>query len=53
MAEAIALIARQNRMSVEELKEHYSAELEEAVIKGILTTKAMELIRANAQVEVK
>ena len=48
IAEAIALIARQNRITVDELKEHYSADLEGAVIRSVLTTKAMELIRANA-----
>ena len=48
MGEALALIARQNRISLDELKEHYSSELEQAVTKSILTTKAMELIRANA-----
>ena len=48
IGEALALIARQNRMTVEELKEHYSEELEAAVIRSVLTTKAMELIRAHA-----
>ena len=48
MGEALALIARQNRISLDELKEHYSSELEQAVTKSILTTKAMELIRTNA-----
>ena len=50
IGEAIALIARQNRITVDELKEHYSADLEAAVIRSVLTTKAMELIRANAQI---
>ncbi len=50
IAEAIALIARQNRITVDELKEHYSADLEAAVIRSVLTTKAMELIRANAEI---
>ena len=50
IAEAIALIARQNRITVDELKEHYSADLEAAVVRSVLTTKAMELIRANAQI---
>ena len=48
--EAIALIARQNRITVEELKEHYSADLESAVIRSVLTTKAMEFIRAHAEI---
>ena len=50
IGEAIALIARQNRITVDDLKEHYSADLEAAVIRSVLTTKAMELIRANAQI---
>ena len=50
IAEAIALIARQNRITVDELKEHYSADLEAAVVRSVLTTKAMELIRANAEI---
>ena len=50
IAEALALIARQNRITVEELKQHYSADLEAAVIRSVLTTKAMELIRANAEI---
>ena len=50
IAQSLALIARQNRITVEQLKEHYSSELEQAVIKSVLTTKAMELVRANAQI---
>ena len=50
IARSLALIARQNRITVEQLKEHYSSELEQAVIKSVLTTKAMELVRANAQI---
>ena len=50
MGEALALIARQNRISLDELKEHYSSELEQTVTKSILTTKAMELIRTNAMI---
>ena len=47
---AIALIARQNRITVDELKEHYSEDLEAAVVRSVLTTKAMELIRVNAEI---
>ena len=50
IGEALALIARQNRMTVEDLKEHYNEELEAAVVRSVLTTKAMELIRANAEI---
>ena len=47
---AIALIARQNRITVDELKEHYSEDLEAAVVRSVLTTKAMELIWVNAEI---
>ena len=50
IAEALALIARQNGMTVEQLKPMYDGEMEQAVIRSILTTKAMELIRANANI---
>jgi len=50
IAQALAVIARQNGMTVEQLKEHYDAEFEQAVIKSVLTSKAMGLIRAAAEV---
>ena len=52
IAEAIALIARQNRITVEQLKEHYDAAFEAMVIRSILTGKVMSLIRDNATVTV-
>ena len=48
---ALAMIARQNRMTVEELKPHYNAEFEQAVIHSVLTTKVMKLIRDAALIE--
>ena len=48
---ALAMIARQNRMTVEELKPHYNAEFEQAVIRSVLTTKVMKLIRDAALIE--
>ena len=51
IASALAVIARQNRMTVEQLKPHYDAEFEAAVIRSILTTKVMALIRENAIIE--
>lgn len=48
IAEAVALIARQNGMTVEQLKPYYDAEFEQAVIKSILASKVMGLIRAAA-----
>ena len=50
IAEALALIARQNGMSVEQLKSMYDAEMEQAIIRSVLTTKAMELIRKEADI---
>ena len=47
---AVALIARQNNMTTEQLKPFYDAEFEAAVIRSVLTTKAMELVRASAQI---
>ena len=47
---ACAHIARQNRMTVEQLKQYYDAEMEAAVIRSVLTCKAMEVIRQAAEV---
>ena len=52
IAEALALICRQNGITLEQLKPHYTAELEQAVIKSVLTTKVLRLIRDAATVEV-
>ena len=54
MAEALALICRQNNMTMEQLKPYYDAEFEKAVINSVLTSKVMRLIRDAADVtEVK
>ena len=53
IAEALALIARQNRMTVEELKPYYDAEFEAAVMRSVITRMVMELIRASAEVTEK
>ena len=50
IAEALALVARQNGMTVEQLKEMYDSEMEKAIERSVLTTKAMELIRAHAEI---
>ena len=52
IGEAVALICRQNKMTVEELKPYYDAEFEQAVIKSVLTSKVMRLIRDAADVAV-
>lgn len=51
MGEAIALICRQNGITVEELKPHYDAQFEAAVRRSVLTSKVMQLIRDNAVLE--
>lgn len=52
IGEAIALIAQQNDMTVEQLKPYYNAEFEAAVVGSVITTKVMALIRENAEVTV-
>ncbi len=51
IAEAIGVICRQNKMTLEELKPYYDAEFEHAVTWSVLTTKVMKLIRDNAEIE--
>ena len=50
IGEAVAIIARQNNMTVEQLKPYYDAEFEAAVVRSVLTTKAMRLVRDAAQI---
>jgi len=52
LGEAIAVICRQNGITVDQLKEHYDAEFEQAVIRSVLTVKVMGLIRDAAIVTV-
>ena len=51
-AQAVAVIARQNNMTLEQLKPYYDAEFEAAVQRSVLTTKVMKLIRDAAEVTV-
>ena len=51
IAQALAIICRQNGITMEELKSQYDAALEQAVINSVLSGKAMQLIRAAAIVE--
>ncbi len=53
LGQAVALICRQNRMTMEELKPYYDAQFEAAVIRSVLTSKAMRLIRDAAEITVK
>ncbi len=48
ISEAVALVARQNHMTVEQLKPYYDAEFEQAIVRSVLTGKVMALIRENA-----
>ena len=50
IGEAIALICRQNNITVEEFKPYYDAEFEAAVKKSVLTSKVMQLIRDSATI---
>ncbi len=50
IGEAVALICRQNNLTTEQLKPYYNAEFEQAVIKSILTSKVMRLIRDAADI---
>ena len=50
IGEAVALIARQNNMTVEQLKPYYDAEFEAAVVRSVLTSKALKLVRDEADV---
>ena len=52
IAEACAVICQQNGITMEQLKPHYDAEFEQAVINSVLTTKVMQLIRDAADVAV-
>ena len=50
IGEALALIARQNNMTIEQLKPYYNDEFEAAVVRSVLTTKVMNLIREAAEI---
>ena len=50
IGKACALICRQNRLTMDQLKEYYDAELEQAIIRSVLSSKAMSLIREHAEI---
>ena len=50
IGEAVSIICRQNGMTIEQLKPHYTPEFEQAVVKSILTSKVMRLIRDAANI---
>ena len=46
--QAVAMVARQNNMTLEQLKPYYDAEFEAAIVRSVLTGKVMKLIRDSA-----
>ena len=48
--QAMAIIARQNRMTLEQLKPYIDADFEAAVKRSVLSSKAMKLVRDEADV---
>ena len=46
----MAVIARQNRMTLEQMKPYIDAEFEAAVVRNVLTSKAMKLVRDEADI---
>ena len=50
IGQAVAVIARQNNMTTEELQPYYDAEFEAAVVRSVLTSKVMKLIRDSAEI---
>ena len=52
--QALAVVARQNNMTLEQIKPFYDAEFAQALARSVLTGKVMHLIRENAVItEVK
>ena len=50
IGEAVAVVAQQNGLTVEQLKDYYDAAFEQALIRSILTSKVMQLIREAADI---
>ena len=50
IGQALAMIAHQNNMTMDQLKPYYDAEFEQAVIRNVLTSKVMRLIRDAADI---
>lgn len=46
--QAVALVAQQNNMTLEQLKPYYNGEFEAAIVRHVLTGKAMKVIRDHA-----
>ena len=52
ITQALTVIARQNQLTMEQLKDYYDEEFEQAVLKSVLTGKVMRLIRDAADITV-
>jgi len=52
LAQAVAMIARNNGLTVEQLKDYYDEEFEKAVMRSVLTSKVMAFIREAADITV-
>ena len=52
ITQALAMICRQNNITMAQLQEYYDAEFEVAVMKSVLTSKVMHFIRDAADVTV-
>jgi len=50
IGQAMAIIARQNNMTLEQMKPYVDAEFEAAVVRSVLTSKVMKLIRDSAEI---
>ena len=50
VGEAIAIIARQNGMTLEQLKPYFDQQFELAVVRSVLMAKAMKFIREHAEI---
>ena len=50
IGEALAVVAQQNGITVEQLKAYYDAAFEQALVRSILTSKVMQLIREAADI---
>ena len=46
--QAVAMVARQNNMTLEQLKPFYDAEFEAAIVRSVLSSKAVKLVRDHA-----
>ena len=50
VARALAVVCRQNNMTMEQLKPYCDDEFQKAINRSVLTSKVMSLIRENADI---